>query len=180
MIKKIWALGIISSLLLCLSSCGFHLQGETELAWPLYKMYLHSTDPYGFFVRQLRDQLKMSKVQLVDSSEQATTILDILKDDISQDLLNVNGTQQTRQYILKTTLVFEIRNAQNQVILPPQTLEETRVITVQANQILGSSNEVSFYYKQMRRQLVSALMNRLSSKEVSRLLNHSFPTPQPS
>lgn len=178
-ISKISLLLMLIFTPLFLSGCGFHLQGKTQLAWPLHKMYLHTKNPYGFLARQLRDQLKMSQVELVSSPEQADTILDILQDETSEHLLGVSGTQQTRQYNLITTLVFEVRDAHNQAIIPAQTLTEQRTITVQSNQILGSSNEVSFYYQQMRRQLAYALMSRLGSKEVSRMVTHSFSSQHP-
>ncbi len=55
-----------------------------------------------------------------------------------------------------------------------QTLEETRSITVQSNQILGSSNEATLFYQQMRRTLAYAIMNRIASKEVTRMVTKEF------
>jgi len=157
-------------LLLCtlLSGCGFHLQGEKQLAKPLRKMYLQTPDPYGYLARNLQQSLKMSHVQLVSSPEQADTILAIDQDLNSQIFLSSSGTNQTRQYNLKVTVIFSILDSKGRVLLPPQTLEETRTITVQSNRILGSSNEATLFYQQMRRSLAYAIMNRIASKEVTR------------
>src|SRR5258708_6275037 len=119
-----------------LNACNFHLQGEMYLAPPLHRMYLQSPDPYGHLARDLEQYLKMSKVQLVSSPSQATTILAILKDINSQVLLSVSGTQQTRQYNLITTVEFEITDSKGRVIVNPQTFTESRAITIQSNQIL--------------------------------------------
>lgn len=162
-------------LLTLLSSCGFHLQGERSLAPPLQRMYLQTPDPYGYLARNLRDSLKMSHVQLVSSPKAATTILTILRDDTSQEFLSVSGTNQIRQYNLRAIVVFEITDANGRTIVPPQTLVEVRPMTVQSNQILGSSNEASLFYQQMRRVLAYAIINRLASHEITNQLLEDFP-----
>lgn len=168
--KQLWLL----FLFLFLTACGFHLQGEMHLAPPLHRLYLKAADPYGYLTRYLSEYLKMSAVQLVNSPEQADTILVINRDDTSQELLSPNGTLQTRQYKLKVIVVFSITDNQGRPLIEDQTLTEERPITIQSNQILGTSNEVNMYYQQMRRMLAFAIMNRLASKEVTQLINHGF------
>jgi LPS-assembly lipoprotein len=169
----------ISTLFLCLlfsllCACGFHLQGEKPLALPLHRMYLQSLDPYGHLTHNLQQSLKMSHVQLVNSPAEAETILVILQDSTSQTLLAPNGTLQTRQYILTVTVRFEITDAKGRILVPPQMLVEQRPITIQSNQILGSSSEVAMYYQQMRRVLTYAIMNRLASQEVTRMIRDAY------
>lgn len=165
-LKVLWVLFAI----LLLSGCGFHLQGEMQLVPPLHRIYLQTQDPYGYLARNLREYLKMSHVYLAPTPGEASTILTILQDESSQELLSVSSTQQTRQYNLRVTVVFEINDPRGWTIVGPQTLSETRVITVQSNQILGNSNEANVYYQQMRRTLAYAIMNRITSKEISRII----------
>ena len=161
---------ILLSFGVLLSGCGFRMQGEKSLAAPLNRLYLQAPDPYGQLVRSLKEYLKISHVQLV-SKEEASTILTITQDDTSQELLSVSGTQQTRQYILRVTVSFEISNPEGLSLLPTQTLTESRTITIQSNQILGSSNETNLFYQQMRRTLAYSIINRLASREVARAIN---------
>jgi outer membrane lipopolysaccharide assembly protein LptE/RlpB len=49
---------------------------------------------------------------------------------------------------------------------------------VQSNQILGSSNEATMYYQQMRRSIAGAIMNRLASTQVTDIINHEFEPPK--
>ncbi|HLB43096.1 MAG TPA: LPS assembly lipoprotein LptE [Gammaproteobacteria bacterium] len=159
---------------LLLSACGFHLQGKMQLASPLHRLYLQTNDPYGHLAINLRQYLKASTVRLVSLPSEANTILTILRDESSQELLSVSGTQQTRQYNLRVTVVFEISATNGLTMVSPQTLSETRTITVQSNQILGSSNEANLFYQQIRRTLALAIMTRLASKEVTQQINQSF------
>lgn len=163
---------LVMTMTLLLSACGFHPQGEMRLADPLKRMHLQTPDPYGSLARNLRDYLRMSHVKLVACNEAQTNLV-ILHDDTSQELLSVSGTQQTRQYNLKVNVAFEITNKAGHTILPAQSFSETRAITVQSNQILGSSNEANLYYQQMRRSLAYAIMTRLSSLEVTDIINHA-------
>jgi LPS-assembly lipoprotein len=139
-------------------------------------MYLETHDPYGQLARNLRQALKMSNVKLVATPEEADTILSITHDDTSQTMLSVSGTQLIRQYRLTVTVGFTINNAKGVIILGPQTLAESRVITIQSSLILGSSNEAHTYYQQMRRTLAYAIMNRISSKDVTNIVNAAFAT----
>lgn len=170
--KMISAVITLCLAFLC-SGCGFHMQGNAQLAQPLHRLYLQTPDPYGHLSRDLQQNLKMSNVVLTATSAEADSILVILEDNSTQKLLSVGGTQQTRQYELGVTVVFEIENKNGLTMVPRQTLSATRNITVQSNQILGSSNEANLYYQQMRRQLAIALMNRLASIEVTNMLNNT-------
>ncbi|HVE43686.1 MAG TPA: LPS assembly lipoprotein LptE [Gammaproteobacteria bacterium] len=153
-----------------LTGCSFHLQGEKALPKPLHRLYLQVKDPYSYFARHLKEALQISNIVLTVSPEQAETILSITKDTSSQELLSVSGTQQTRQYSLVVTIEFEITNTAGVVLVGPETLTERRTITVQSNQILGSSNEANLFYQQMHRSLTYALINRLASQQVASAL----------
>lgn len=168
----------VMMLLPCLiAACSFHLRGDLPLAPPLHSLYVESSDPYGTLVKELEQSLRMSRVTLAANPHEAKTILVVLHDDTAQTLLSVSGTQQTRQYQLTVTVSFEINDSSGRTIVPPQTLAENRVITIQSNQILGSSNEANLYFQQMRRVLASAIMYRLSSHEITNMINQSFHAP---
>ena len=171
--------GLLLTCFMLLASCGFHLQGELPLAPPLHTMYLQAQDPYGTLTRQLQQSLKLSHVQLVDSPSKATTILAITQDTTTQELLSVSGTQQTRQYKLNVVVTFEVTDAAGRILVPTQTLSDSRNITIQSNQILGSSNEANLYYQQIRRSLAYAIMNRLASTDISKMINREIKQPNP-
>ena len=169
-------------LLLSLASCGFHLRGQTPLAEPLHSLYLKSKDPYGQLARNLRQYLKMSGVVLASDPHDANTILEIISETESQQLQSVSGTQQTRQYNLVLTVTFQVTDSSGRVLVPTQSLSESRPLTILSNQILGGSNEQANLYQQMRLTMVFDIMNRLSSHEITHLLNAKpeLPAPKPS
>ncbi|MEO8400757.1 MAG: LPS assembly lipoprotein LptE [Gammaproteobacteria bacterium] len=155
-----------------LTSCGFHLRGVTTLSQPLQKLYLKTENPYGQLARNLRDYLNQSGIQVTDSPENATTVLQILSENQTQQLLSVSGTQQTRQYALTLVVTFQITDPHGVVLVPPQTLSEGRTFTTLSDQILAGSNEQNTMYQQMRRAIVYDIMNRLSSRDITTLLTN--------
>lgn len=153
-----------------LTSCYFHFQQSKTLAQPLHKLYIQTADPYGSLERILKQLLKASKVTLVNSPAEASSILNIIQTINTSQLLSVSSTQQTRQYKLVVTVTYEITDRKGIVLVPAESISESRITTEQSNQILGSSNEASLFYLQMRQTLARAILNRLSSKQVNRLL----------
>jgi LPS-assembly lipoprotein len=149
---------------LTIAGCGFHLRGEITLAPPLKRLYLQSPQPYGELARNLRQGLKTADVNLTDTPKQAATVLEILSEKASQQLLSVGGTQQTRQYNLLLSVTFQVTTPAGKVLIPPQTVTDTQALTVQADQVLGGSNEQNNLYRQMRQDIVFDLLNRLASK----------------
>lgn len=169
-------IGFYFLILLGIVSCGFHLRGSIPLAPSLYKLHLETKDPYGQLTRNLKQYLKISGVTLVDKPEDATAILVILQESTSQQLLGMSGTQQTRQYNLILTVVFEVTDPLGKIIVPPQILAETRSFTIKSDQILAGSNEANNLYTQMRQAIVYDIMTRLGSTEITQLLTTIEPT----
>ncbi|HEX2548964.1 MAG TPA: LPS assembly lipoprotein LptE, partial [Gammaproteobacteria bacterium] len=137
---------------------------------PLQHLYLNTKDPYGPLARQLKEYLKISGVHITDKKEEATTVLSIINEITSQQLIGISGTQQTRQYNLTLSVTFVVEDIEGKALTPPQTLQQTRTLTIQADQILAGSNEANLLYHQMRSAIVYDVLNRLTSKEISKLL----------
>lgn len=161
---------LISLITISLSSCGFQLRGSAALSPPLKRLYIETANPYGPLTRNLRDYLKASDVEVTDTRQNALTVLHIVSETQTQQLLSVSGLQQTRQYSLTLTVTFEITSPNGAVLMPAIAVAESRTLTSVSDQILGSSNEQNTLYQQMRLAIVYDIMNRLSSHDVTTLL----------
>lgn len=157
-------------LCLCLSACGFHPRGPVTLAPPLQSLYLQTADPYGQLAKNLRVYLKISGVHLTNTPVAATSILEILSENTSEQLLNISGTQTTRQYNLTLVVSYRITDNQGNIIMDTQTATETRPLTINANQMLSGSNQAVSLYQQMRQAIVYDIVSRLASRDITMLL----------
>lgn len=164
--------GLFFLFLLALAGCGFQPRSFTPLAKPLHNVYIQAHDPYSELTRNIKQYLRMSGVHLVANPQEASTILSIDREISGQELLSINSSQQTRQYNLRLAVAFEISDNRGQIITGPQTLTETRPLTLQSNQILAGSNQAAQLYHDMRRSITYSLMNWLSSKAVTQELQH--------
>lgn len=161
------------------SACGYHFQGPVQFAPQLNPLYVEAPSPYGQLAQSLQQSLKVSQMDIAPSAGSARAILRIVRDDTVQQLLSVSSSQQTRQYQLSIVVTYEICNAQGKILVGPETLTESRPLTTQSNQILGSSNEANLFYQQMRRTLAQAIINRIASEDVTALLQRELSlTPQ--
>ncbi len=57
---------LVSAIVLVTAGCGFHLRGATNVPDELKTITLNSYDPYGPLTRQIRDQLKLNDVTVVE------------------------------------------------------------------------------------------------------------------
>jgi LPS-assembly lipoprotein len=160
------------SIFFIMSGCGFHPRTSPTLALPLQKLYLQIADPYGDLARNIRLYLKMSGVHITDKPDEATSILDIMSETTSQQLLNMSGTQATRQYNLILTVSYQVTDSHGNIVVSPQIVTETRPLTINASQMLSGSNQTVSLYHQMRQAIVYDIMSRLASREMTVLLKH--------
>ncbi len=162
-------------LIICLwlSGCGFHARGPMTLAPPLQNLYLQTADPYGQLAKNIRVYLKMSGIHLAQTPAAATSVLEILSENTSEQLLNISGTQTTRQYNLILTVAYRITDNKGNILTDTQIATETRSLTIDANQMLSSSNQAVSLYQQMRIAIVYDIMSRLASRDITAVLTKS-------
>lgn len=165
---KIKLTGLI--LCFCLSACGFHQRGPMTLAPPLQNIYLQTNDPYGQLVKNLRVYFKISGVHVTQTSVEATTILEILSESTTEQLINISGTQTTRQYNLILTVTYRVTDNRGNVLVDTQSASEARPLTINANQMLSGSNQAVSLYQQMRQAIVYDIVSRLASRDITGLL----------
>ena len=159
--------------LLCVSGCGFHLRAPTSLSPALQKPYVVSPSPNSSLTRSLLKNFRLAGATPVETPRAASAVFTILGEQQSQTLLSVSSTQSSRQYRLLLSITFQITRPDGSILVGPQTLSESQVLTMNSDQILSSSNETQVLYQQIRIALVRNIMNRLTSEEISAILTES-------
>ena len=57
---------LLTAAVMVTAGCGFHLRGKTNVPDELQTIVLDSGDPYGPMTRNIRTQLRLSNVTIVD------------------------------------------------------------------------------------------------------------------
>jgi LPS-assembly lipoprotein len=148
-------------LLALLPACGFHLRGDVELPSALQDTYLDSKNPYTGMARALRVELEAAGGRIVESSEQASAVLRIVREISENRILSVGSTGKASEYELFNEVVFSLSDAEGKVLITPQTLRMTRDLVFDETVLLGKISEAEGIHKQMRRNLARQIIIRI-------------------
>lgn len=151
--------------------CGFKLHGQSTLPPQMRTLYLKTNNPYGAFETSLKQALISSGVTLADSPHQAPLTLNISKPIQTINNTTTGTSNETRIYNINYSVVYYLTNAQNKVVLPPQTATSTRSLTLSANQLIESNNQLVQLIREMQREVINNMYYRLSSRQVVEQLN---------
>lgn len=158
-------------LLFMLTGCGFKLRDSFSFSSPIRHLYIETNTPYSLLTANLKQFFKRTSVHVTSSAKEADIILNILNEKETQPLISISSTQQTREYNLTVSITFQLKDRSGKIIVPQETMSESRTFTIQSSQILSGSNEAYGLYQQLWQALVYTVANRLASKEIAAQIN---------
>jgi LPS-assembly lipoprotein len=151
---------IVAAMLL--SACGFHLQGRTPLPEPLKVTYVLAEDAQSEFVLGLRKALLSSGATLARADGDASGVVQVLKDEVTERVLSVSASNIPREYELTYTVRFSVRSGATE-LLSPQEVALTRDYSFDERTLLAKEHEEAILREALARDLVGIVMRRLSS-----------------
>jgi LPS-assembly lipoprotein len=154
--------GLLGSAALVLAGCGFHLQGRTPLPHSLQAPLLEAKDTQSEFVQDLRHALLVAGARVTESSTDATAVVHVLEDTVTQRVLAVSPTNQPAEYELTYTVRFSV-TSNGADLLTPQEVSATRTYSFNENAVLAKDNEADILRQSLSHDLVGVVMRRLSS-----------------
>lgn len=148
---------LLLSLATLLSACGFQLRGTGDSQFALKELDVTARNAYGETVKEVREVLESNHVIV---SSNAPFHLVLAREDSQQRTVSYARNSGTAQIELTNTLDYEIRGANNLLLLQNQ-LEVQNVYNQDQNNITGSGQEVVQMNREMRRSLVQKLAQNL-------------------
>lgn len=165
---------VIICFLLALYSCGFRLQDRHDLPPQLQTVYLRSDNPYGTLETGLKNSLKGMGTNFTDTANQAPVTLNIINTSFTHDNPNVVPSSQATVYNFTYSACFNLLDKKGKQITAPQTVAAIHTLTLNPNEVLEASNEVDTIKREMEKELVFKILNRLSAQNTKTALNKSF------
>ena len=147
---------------LALSGCGFHLQGRVPLPAALATTRVIADDDQTDFVQGLRRALLTSGGKLTESSERATGVVRVHKDEVTQKIISVSANNIPREYEVTYTVEFSVEGTSGE-LLPSQKVSVTRDYSFDETKLLAKENEEAHIREGMAHDLVAIVMRRLSA-----------------
>ncbi len=160
-IKLAWisAVGVLLGLT---AGCGFHLQGGVGTLPPeTAQTFLDTENPYSEFYTSIREALRSSGADVVESRQDASTVLRIIEDDSGQRVLSVSARNVPREYEVFYLVTFSVE-ANGSEMRAPESLVVTRSYTYDETVVLGKSAEEEELRRSLARDLAMRVLRRIS------------------
>jgi LPS-assembly lipoprotein len=148
---------LVFGLATLLSACGFQLRGTGESHFALKTLDVSARNAFGDTVKQVRQVLESNNVNVASS---APFHLVLAREDSKQRTVSYARNSGSAQIELTNTLDYEIRGANNVLLLQNQ-LEVQNIYNQDQNNITGSGQEAAQISQEMRRSLVQKLVQNL-------------------
>ena len=163
MSPRTWKIGAISAALVALSACGFHLQGHTPLPDVVKSPYVQTADNQSEFAISLERAMIISGAHPVEKKDQASVVVNILKDDGGvRRVLSVSAQNQPDEYELTYTVRFSV-TAGDKELLPPTDISSVRNYAFAEQLLLAKNHEEVILRQDMAHDLADMVMRRLAS-----------------
>jgi LPS-assembly lipoprotein len=152
---------------LLLTACGFHLRGHAGL--PFNTLYLEAANLNTPFIDELRRNLEINNVRLVNTADKADVILNIASEMPEKQILSLSGSGLVNEFQIRYRVSVHAYDLKQQEWIPTEELLLQRYYTYDNNQVLAKEAEEALLYKSMRTDMVQQIVRRLS---------HAKPQPQ--
>lgn len=147
---------LLSSILL--GGCGFHLRGDLPLShFPA--MYIQS-DRHSELAALVSNRLEHNKVELLDSYQQSTPMLQLLSDSLERRTLSLFPNGQVAEY----ELIYKVSYALTMPDGEPQQyqFELFRDYQDDPNQAAAKAKELELMLGELRQQAANRIVRQLS------------------
>lgn len=166
MMMRLIRVGLITSIAVILSACGFSLRGSDILSSKFDTLQLNAQQPNSEFSRLLRRSLEVADVNveavLPENLNSELPVLAIGDERVVSRPITVNPRARAAQYELRLSINVALGRA-DEYLIDPETLFVERIYFEDIENISGNQEEIELITAEMRRELVNQLMRRLEA-----------------
>ena len=124
---------------------------------------IQGTKPYGELGVALRNGFARVGGEVVESVQQAQSVLVITRDTSQRRVLSVDSSGQANQYELEYTLGFRLDDPEGVTRVVGQSIQLRRHYTYNPNQALAKADEEARLVREMREEAVRQMLLRLKA-----------------
>ena len=119
-------------------------------------------DPYSDYARRLSILLEQNGSDLVEDAS-GTSVLQVPLNRVRKEILTIGDNARVREYRLRHTVKFSLLDAEGNMRVSEQTLEQSRVISFDERDILGAAQEDEQLRREMADTLARLTLRRLGT-----------------
>lgn len=148
---------LVMGLAVVLSACGFQLRGTGTTELSIKEMDLRARNAYGETVTELRETLKRNAVNVHSGAPYRLVLAD---EQQTQRAATYSSGNRSVEYELTTVLNYSMLGL-NDIPLLSDKVEVRKIYVHDGDNITGSDQEATQARKEMRRDLLQAMIVRL-------------------
>ena len=145
-----------------LSACGFHLQSQADLPAEMKHTRLEVVLPYSHFARRLETYLEQSGIKVVTALSDAA-VLEVPVNDTRKEIQSIGDNARVREFLIRHTVKFRLLDNEGNVLVPLQTMEQSRIYSFNEQDILAAEREDEYLRKELSDSLARMVVRRLGT-----------------
>ena len=152
------------ALVLLLSACGFHLRNALTLPANLGPVKVQAQDPYSRLAQSLGRALVAAGARTVDADARGpSALLRVNSERWASTPISIDAQGRAQEYSLRYAVVFSVRNAQGQDIVPQQAIELSRDYLALPTDSIGADSERALLSREMEREMTASIIRRIDA-----------------
>jgi LPS-assembly lipoprotein len=156
------ASSVLSLFAMCVSACGWHLQGETHLPATFATMRIDSEDAYTDFYRELHRSLLASGVQIAQPGDSARAVFKVRRDSAGQRVAALSTRNTPEEFQVYYDLDYSIA-VDGTDLGPVEHLELTTNYSYDELAVLAKQREQHRIQEALARELATIVLRRLAT-----------------
>ena len=149
---------------LTLSSCGFQLRGTGGITDVNLGSILLQAPADSTIAAEVRSQLQMAEVELVQTTEQAELILSLDGEHFERTVLSVApDSGKVEEYLLTLGINLSLTDRASQPLLAGENLTASRDYPFDENAVLGMFSLETRIREDLSRQIAAGIIRRLNA-----------------
>ncbi|MES2636367.1 MAG: LPS assembly lipoprotein LptE [Pseudomonadota bacterium] len=142
-----------------LVACGFHLRGSASLAFS--SIFIQGSTLT--ISKNLLKALKTNDIEVLNSSENADILLDLMGEESEKRILSLSGRGLVNEFELFYRIHYRTKKAGAELWSPVQTIEARRDFSYSDANLLAKQGEEKRLNENMQADVLSNLIRRLST-----------------
>ncbi|HET7198282.1 MAG TPA: LPS assembly lipoprotein LptE [Burkholderiales bacterium] len=152
-------------MLAVVAGCGFQLRGAQDV--PFRTLYIPGASA-GIALDLKRNIEAGTDARVVSDPKAADAILELSNERREKIILSLSGTGRVREFRLRYSVDFRVRDGKGNVYVPLSTVQLTRDVTFNDADILAKESEEQLLFRDMQADMVQQLLRRIAAARASK------------
>jgi LPS-assembly lipoprotein len=141
------------------TGCGFHLRGETPMAFK--SVYITSNKPSSV-ANEIRRTLATGQTKLAPNAKEGEVELRILSEEREKTILSLSTSGTVLEFRLRLRVSYQLTDGGEDPVIAPTDLDLNRSVSYSDTVVIAKELEEQLQYQDMVRSAAQLIVNRIA------------------